>query len=77
MANPYSVRLQNIVTDGTNIFVTASVFDGLHTLPPMTSSFPAATTAAQINAYFQVVANNQPILSGSIAALVDTTIQGQ
>jgi hypothetical protein len=77
MANPYSVTIQNVVTDGTNIYVTLSVFDGLHTLPPMTADFPAAATAAQIQSYAQTVANNQPALSASIAALVNLTLSGQ
>jgi hypothetical protein len=77
MANPFSVTIQNIVTDGSNIYVTLSVFNGLNTLPPMTASFPVGTTAAQINTYCQQVATNQPSLSASIAALVNTTLAGQ
>lgn len=77
MANPYSVTIRNVSTDGTNVFVDISVFDGLHTFPPMQATFPAVgITAAIITNYAQTIANNQPTLPATIAALVDTTYQG-
>jgi len=77
MANPYKATIQGIATDGTNLYITVSVFDGNNTLQPMVASFPAAATAAQINAYVQNIANTQPTLTASIAALVNTTLNGQ
>ena len=77
MADPYSATIASIATDGTNLYVTVSVFDGLHTLPPMIASFPATATASQISTYVQNIATNQPSLSASIAALVNTTLAGQ
>lgn len=77
MANPYSVTVNTITTDGTNTYVTFSVFDGLHTSPQMTAEFPASASATTIQNYLQTVANNQPSLSTSLGALVSATILGQ
>lgn len=77
MANPYSVTITSIATDGTNLYVSASVSDGTHTIPSITPVFPVGTSASTIKAYFQVVANNQPVLTSDIAVLVNTVILGQ
>ncbi len=77
MANPYSVQIGGIATDGTNVYVRASIFDGAHTSEQLYVAFPASVTAAQIQAYFQTVANNQPVLSTAIGNLCNTIIQGQ
>jgi hypothetical protein len=77
MANPYRIFIRSISTDGTNIYVEAETFDGLHALPAIRPSFLVGTTAAQISSYLQTVANNQPILDPSIGALVGSFINGQ
>ena len=77
MANPYSITINSISTDGTNYFVTATVFDGVHNLPSITPVFPVGTSPADINTYLQNIATNQPTLPGNIAALVNTTLAGQ
>lgn len=76
MASPYIVAIKSITTDGTNLFVTLSIFDGVHTFPDITPVFPADTTADQINAYVQTVADNRPALSADIGDLVNKTVQG-
>lgn len=76
MANAYKVTIQGISTDGTNIYVDLSIFDGSHTLPTITPTFPVGTTAAAIQAYAQAIANNQPTLAGDIGDLVNTTVVG-
>lgn len=76
MANPYRVFIRSISTDGTNIYVEAEIFDGLHAFPPIRPSFLVGTTAATINSYFQTVANNQPVLNATLGALVGTFING-
>lgn len=77
MANPYSVSIRSISTDGTNLYVSIGIFDGLHTLPPIMPVFPVGTSAATIQSYMQNIANNQPTLTQDIANLVNTSIQGQ
>lgn len=76
MANAYKATITNIGTDGTNLFVEVSVFDGLHTLPPLRPVFPVGTTAAAIRAYVQTLADNQPALSQDIADIVGVTLAG-
>jgi hypothetical protein len=76
MSNPYTVKIGSIVDDGTNIFVDLSICDGQHTFPTVTPFFAHGTTAATIQAYAQVIANNQPTLDGSLGALVNTVIKG-
>ena len=77
MANPFIVTPTSFAYDGTNIYMTFSLFDGLHTLSPMQASFPAGATAATITTYLQNVANNQPTLPRSIANLLNVPIAGQ
>lgn len=76
MANPYSVTINSIATDGTNTYVNFSIFDGVHTTPQLQVTFPAAATATTINNYFQAVANAQAALPASLGVLVSTIIQG-
>lgn len=76
MANAYKVTINSISTDGTNLFVELSVFDGIHTLPLLRPVFAVGTTAAAIQAYAQAIANNQPALAADIGALVNTTLTG-
>jgi hypothetical protein len=76
MANPYRVTINSISTDGTSLFLDVTVFDGVHDLPPIQPTFAVGTSAATIRNYLQTIANNQPVLSGDIAALVRTVIVG-
>lgn len=77
MPNPYRVFVKSVSTDGTTIYVEAEIFDGLHSFPAIRPTFMVGTTAATITAYLQTVANNQPVLDGSLGALVGTFINGQ
>ena len=76
MANSYSVQIKGIVDDGTNIFVEMSICSGPNTEPSIFPVFPHGTTAATILAYAQTVANNQPTLDPTLAALVSTKVTG-
>lgn len=76
MANAYSVTIKSIATDGTNLFVTISIFDGLHTLPDITPVFPVGTPAEDIRSYVQTIADNQPALAADLGDLVSLTIAG-
>lgn len=76
MANSYKVTIQSIATDGTNLFLEISISDGTKTMPTLRPVFPVGTSAADINAYAQAIANNQPILSADIVTLVNTSILG-
>lgn len=60
-------------TDGTNIFVEAAICDGSRTMPDIRPVFQVGTTAAAIDSYMQVVANNAPVLAADVAALVNKT----
>lgn len=74
MANGYKVVIDNISTDGTNLYVTISVNDGTHQFPQITPVFPVGTSAATITAYVQAIATNGPTLTADIAALVGTGV---
>ncbi len=76
MANRYSVKIQSVATDGTNLFFEAAIFDGEHTYPTIYPVFPVNTSVAAVRAYFQTIADNQPVLDPDIAALINTTITG-
>lgn len=76
MANAYKVTIKSIVSDGTNLFVEISIFDGSHTCPSIFPVFPVGTAASTINSYVQTIANNQPTLTQDIANLVNTTVAG-
>ena len=76
MANGYKVRIDSIGTDGTNYFVTLSINDGVHALPPITPVFPVTMTVAQIDAYIQVIADNGSTLAADVAALSGKTYTG-
>jgi hypothetical protein len=76
MANPYTVKIGAIVDDGTNIFADLIICDGQHTFQKVKPVFPHGTTAATIQAYAQVIANNQPTIDGALGALVNTVITG-
>ena len=76
MANAYSVNIRDIVDDGTNIFVEMRICSGQFTSPSFFPMFPHGTTGATIQAYAQVIANNQPVLDPSIGLLVNTNVQG-
>lgn len=77
MANPCKVTIRSISTDGTNLFLVAEIFDGVHRLPDITPSFAVGTTATDIRAYIQAIADSQPTLTKDIADLVHVTISGQ
>ncbi len=73
----FKVTVTNVVADGTNIYVSANIYDGGEkTMGPITPVFPSDATAATIRAYFQAVANNAPTLSRDIASLIGTTVTG-
>jgi len=76
MPNPYSVSIKGIISDGTNIYVEMAIFNGSSTSPSFFPMFPVGTTAGVIQAYAQVIANNQPALDPSLGALVNTTVAG-
>ncbi len=76
MANPYYVNIKGIVDDGTNIFVEMNICNGPNTSPSIFPIFPHGTSAATIKNYAQTIANGQPTLDYTLAALVNTTVQG-
>ena len=69
----YTVKINSIAADGTNLYFEASISDGAKTFPPIYPVFTTDTTAAAIDAYFQSIANNAPTLPGSIGVLVGKT----
>lgn len=76
MANGFKVKIDSISTDGTNLFVTASIFNGTNTLPPITPIFDDSTTAAQIDTYMQTIADNGASLPAVIVPLVGKVYTG-
>ena len=69
----YTVKINSISTDGTSLFVNASVSDGPTTFPDITPSFSVEDTAANIDTYMQAIADGAPVLAAGIAQLVGKT----
>ena len=65
----YTVRINSISTDGTSLFINASVSDGTITFPDITPSFSVEDSVASINTYFQAIADGAPVLNAAIAQL--------
>lgn len=76
MANAYKVTAKSAVSDGTNIFLEVEISSGAQTQPVIRPVFKVGTTAAAIQAYLQVIANNQPALAADVAAIVGVPVQG-
>jgi hypothetical protein len=76
MANPYRVTLRGAADDGTNTYCEIEVSDGSHTFPLIRPVFPTGVSAATIQAYMQVIANNQPTLAADIQALINVPVLG-
>jgi len=73
----FKVTITNVVNDGTNLFVSANIYDGGEkTMGPITPVFPASASAADVTAYFQTVANNAPTLSRDLASLINAVVTG-
>ena len=76
MANSYRVTLRAAADDGTNTYTEMEITDGARTFPLIRPVFPTGTTAATIQAYMQVIANNQPTISTGIQTLINVPILG-
>jgi len=76
MANGYTLRLDSISTDGTNLFLSITINDGAHSLPTINPVFPVGTSVADINTYMQAIVNNGYSITSDIAALVGKTYIG-
>lgn len=74
MASAYKVKVVSAVSDGTNIFLEVEIFTGTVQLPLIRPVFKVGTTAATINSYLQIIANNQPTIAADISALVGTNV---
>ncbi len=73
----FKVTVTNVVNDGTNLFISAMIYDGGEkTMGPITPVFPVGTTAAQVASYLQTVANNAPTLTRDIASLIGSVVTG-
>lgn len=76
MANAYRVTCRSIVSDGTNIFLEVEIYNGSQTLPLIRPVFEVGTSRSTILAYLQQIADNQPVLSGSLLDLVNNVVVG-
>lgn len=76
MANGYKVRLFSAVSDGTNIFTEVEIQGPGQTYPIIRPVFKVGTTAAQISAYLQVIANNAPTLAADVSAIIGQFVNG-
>lgn len=76
MANSYKVTLRAAADDGTNTYCEMEITNGTTTFPLIRSVFPTGTTAATIQAYMQVIANNQPTLNADIGAILNVPVVG-
>lgn len=76
MANGYSVKIDSIVSDGTNLYMEVSISNGATTFPKINPIFSVDTTAAAITAYIQSIATAGPTLTSAIADLVGSRVTG-
>lgn len=76
MANGYTLRIDSIVSDGTNIYLSCTLNDGAHAFPPIMPVFEVGSTQAQINTYLQNVVNNGPTLAREINELAGKLYTG-
>ena len=77
MANGYRVWIDSIASDGTNLYLEVRISSGGTTMPTIRPVFPVTgTTAAQLLAYIQTIADNGPTLSANIAELVGSSVKG-
>lgn len=75
--NPYKTTIRSITTDGTNYYLEVEIFNGLHTFVTIRPAFDVSTTTADdIDAYVQAIADSQPVIAGDIKALVGKTYNG-
>lgn len=74
MANGYSVIIDGITSDGTNLYVLVRISSGSTTFPTIQVIFPVGTAASAITAYIQTIATNGPSLTASIGALVGSQV---
>lgn len=68
------VTLKAAADDGTNIYTEMEVTNNGTTFPLIRPSFATGTAGATIQAYMQVIADNQPTLAADVAALVNTSV---
>lgn len=76
MANGFKVGVSSIATDGTNIYLNISIFDGAHTSPAINIAFPVGTPRSTITAYLANIVNSAPVLDPDIATLSGYGIAG-
>jgi hypothetical protein len=72
----YTLKIKNMATDGTNIFMEVAVSDGATTMPDIRPTFPADATVASINTYMQSIADNAPTLGRIYQELTGKTYTG-
>lgn len=76
MANGYKVRLESVVSDGTNIYTEMKISSPTQTLPLVRPAFPVGTTAATIVTYMQSIADSGAAIDSTIADLVGFNVAG-
>lgn len=65
----YRLRVKSISTDGTSVYITASLSDGPTTFPDITPVFSAQESAANVDTYMQAIVDAQPALSAGLKEL--------
>ena len=77
MPNSYRVTLREVSDDGTNTYCEIEISDGTRTMARVRPVFPTGTAASTIQAYMQVIANNQPTIATDVQALINQPVVGQ
>ena len=76
MANAYTVKVNSVVSDGTNIYLEVQINTGSQTLPVIYPTFEVGTSYATIKTYLQAIADSQPTLASDLPPLVGLTVVG-
>jgi hypothetical protein len=72
----FTVKILSVAYDGTNTYTEMSISDGTTTMSTIRPVFEGNVSAATITAYAQAIANNRPVISAALAALVGTSVTG-
>lgn len=76
MANGFKVRIESVVSDGSNLFFTVKISSPTQTYELIRPVFKVGTTAAVIDAYLQTIADTGPTLVTAISEMVGKVYAG-
>jgi DNA topoisomerase VI subunit B len=76
MANRFTLKIDSISTDGTNLYFEVSVSNGAMTLPPIRPSFPVAVSKTTVDTFMQTIVDNGETIPVAMVPLVGKVYKG-